>query len=241
VCTADRGVAAERPDEAGVPGRRQADDLDAVTLRQEEGGADGRLGRGARDDHGARPEEVVVAEEVVHHEGGDEQRPQQHLLVLTPRRVGAVGTGHRVAGVDGGNGLPAGGRVGEPPVVEATRGDDELVGQREVAVDPGALGHARSGRLDHVAEAPHRDPAPRHTVLLHPREAVPVAHEVAVDGVGDVVGGHPEGVDPQSGLAGEEGNRRMGDRPHVVEVGPVDVELHGCSLPSAGPAVGAIL
>ena len=176
----------------------------------------------------------MVAEEVVDYERGDEERPQQHVLRLTFATVDAVGLHIAVAAVDRGHGLAGRGHVRESLLVTASGLDDQLVGQGEVPVDAPPYSQIRCVRLDDVAESPDWDSAPRHPVFIRCGEALPVPHGLAVDGVGDVVGGQAEGVDPDTCLASVEGLGRVVDSADVVEVGFVDFEMHRNSSPSWG-------
>ena len=218
-------VAAEARHEPEVGAGGQPDHLDAVPFGQQERRGDGRLRRCAGDHRGRGSEQVVVAQEVVDDERRHHQRPQEHLLGFAIGVVDGVALDEGVAAVDGGHGAPGGRQVGEAAVVDPPGLDHHLVGHREVAVDPGRLGHARRRRLDDLAEPPHRDASPAGP-LFRCREARPVAHGLAVDGVGDVVRCQAEGVDTQSGLAGLERHRGTLDRPHPVQVRLVDLEVH---------------
>ena len=87
----DAVIHADPARELGASWRSQPDNLDPLPARQQEGQSARGLARGARQDDRARAEHLGVVEEVVDQVGGEEQRPEQHLLILGVRVVDRVG------------------------------------------------------------------------------------------------------------------------------------------------------
>ena len=178
-------IAAQAFTEGHIAGRGQADHLDALALRQLEGGAVGGLARRAGQQHDAGAEEIVVGQEVVDQPRGDEQGAQQRLHVLGVWRVERVGRAARELVVDRVQ-LGTVRRTIKPALRRhAHRRQHHAGGHGEIAVDAFADRHPGMGGLDHRGKAPDRDAAPG--VLARGVET-PVVHGVTKGGVGDVVG-----------------------------------------------------
>ena len=193
----DLVVDAGSADEVGVAGRGEADQLRASALAEEEGRDQRGLARGARDEDRLASEEPLRGEEVVDQERGVEEGPEEALLTLTVGIVGGVGVSAPVALVRGRQSGAVRGRVDEAAPVDAVGNHHELRGQREIAEHARPLFELGGATLRHLGEAPDRQLAP---ALLRGEEP-PVAHRVAEEGVGHVVGRQPEGLDPQQRLA----------------------------------------
>jgi hypothetical protein len=220
----DAVVHAEPFDERDVARRGQAYDVDRCPLLEQEGGADGGLARRAGHDDRLGAEECVVVEKVVDEEGREEQRPEHHAVVLERgifRRVGVdpavpvVGARQRCAMRRG---------VDESPRVHATGCDHEVRRRREIAVDTGARCDVIVRACDDLGVSPHGNPSPY--VRVRRREEVPVLECIAQYGVGDVVGRESETVDAQQRLPWCRVGRGPFDDPALVDVGPLDLEVH---------------
>ena len=122
----------------------------------------------------------------------------QRLLGLALGAVAGVGAAACVVVVDRVQRAAVLGAVDEAAGIGACRLHDQLVGEREVAVEALADLHRLVARLDRLAEAPHRQAAGGRIAA---GEEVPVAHRLAEGGVGDVVRGQGERVDPHSHLS----------------------------------------
>ena len=130
------------------------------------------------------------------------------------RDVAGVGRDPPVLVVDHGQ-AGAVRRPSTKPRADALGPHDEMGRHRQVAVDALAFGQRGHGRPRHVRAAPDGNAPPAGLG----REEVPVAHRVARDGVGDVVRGEREAVDPELDLARSElGERLLGEAgaPQVV-------------------------
>ena len=220
-------VAAEPLHETDVGRRGEAHHLDAVALGGQEGGPDRGLARRAGQDDDLGPEEPVVGQVVVEQERGEEEGPQQHLLVLVPLVVDRIATDGPVGVVGGREVGPVGSGVDEAALVDPVGRDHEVPRHREVAEHAHPFGNVVAGRADDIAEAPHRDPAPAGLG----GEEVPVRHRVAEHAVGDVVRGQAERVDAQQRLAGlEVGDIGTVVDPALVEVVAAYEEVHGASI-----------
>ena len=132
--------------------------------------------------------------------------------------VDAVAVGERVAAVGAGHPRPVLGHVTEALVVEAARLDHQLGRHRQVAENPTALGRVGAAALDHPPEAPDRHPAPGSSA----RKKSQYCEHVAEHAVGDVVGGQPEALDRQAGLAVGPARRARGPRPRRPSTGRPD-------------------
>src|SRR6202011_6377862 len=77
--------------ELGAAWGSQADHLALPAAREQERQCARRLARGTRDKQRARAQQARVLEEVVEQIRGEEQRAQQHLLVLVARVIGGGG------------------------------------------------------------------------------------------------------------------------------------------------------
>src|SRR6185312_3443181 len=84
-------------------------------------------------------------------------------------------------------------------------------------------------------EPPYRHPSP----ALSGREEAPVGHRLAELGVGDVVGGEPEGLDGEQRLPRPGRGRRGVLEAALVQVGPRDQEVHRSRTLCAGTVARA--
>ena len=218
----DLVVHAEALDEGHVGGRGQPDHRDAVPAGGLVGHAERRLGRCTGDDHVVGAEVAVVGQEVVDQERGEEQGVEHHLAVLADGAGCHPRVREGVAVVGAGHGGAVGRAVHDAAVVDPAHRDHQLLRHGQEAVDPGPRGDVVVARLHHLCEPPHRHPPPR--VLCG--EEVPVLEHVADHGVGDVVGGEGERLDPEPGLPLVQ--RCGGDvhHPRPVEVRAVDLQVH---------------
>jgi hypothetical protein len=120
------------------------------------------------------------------------------------------------------------GDVDEPACAEPPGRDEQMGRHREEAEDSESLADAIGAAGHDEGEAPDRDPPPTRRGW----EEGPVAKKPARGGVGDVVGGEAEALDPQQRLAGARRGQRALDQPGGVQVvlRDFEVELHGASV-----------
>ena len=164
---------------------------------------------------GPRVGQALVVELVVDQERGEEERPQQHLDRLGVGPVEGVGAARQVAVVGGGQRRFVRRGVDEPGAVGVGRGDDADARTTADTRRGGCPASTPSASLLSTSAKPHVGTRPQPSSA---REEVPVGHRLAEDRVGDVVRGHPEGVDPQQRLARLElGGLGLGD-PALAEI-----------------------
>ena len=82
--------------ELRASGRAQPDHLAPPAARQQERERARGLAGGARYHEQVRAQQAAVVQEIVEQIGGEEQRAQQHLLVLVPRVIRGVGLHQRI-------------------------------------------------------------------------------------------------------------------------------------------------